>query len=54
MNAKLNKPYNSMHKDDFEQIPLNILQKHIYLNNSADAKFGNRRTVYAASTPFFR
>lgn len=46
MTAKLNKLYNSMHKDYLYQCPLNILQKHIWLN-SADAQFGYRMTVGA-------
>ena len=50
MIGKLNKPYNSMHKDGFLQFPLNISQKHIFLKNSADAKFGNRMTAQTAPT----
>ena len=44
---KFNKPYNDMYKDHFEQFPEKSVQNHIYLNNSADAKFGNRMTVCA-------
>lgn len=35
MIEKLNKPYNSLHKDYYKKCPLNILQKHILLKNSA-------------------
>ena len=46
MIAKLNKWYNNA-EILLKQFPLKMLQKHMYLKNSADAKFGNRMMVCA-------